>query len=181
VSNGQADIEQLTLSEWAVLGVIAEGTKHGFAIAELLAPDGELGNIWTVRRSLVYRSLKQLSARGLIVERGSQGGNRGPARTPVACTASGRRALSRWLGTPVEHIRDFRHELLLKLAFLTRRSESPRPLLVAQLDHLTPILDGLGASRRGTTGLDRLVLDWRAENARAAQRFVKRLVGAAGD
>jgi hypothetical protein len=37
----------------------------------------------------------------------------------------------------------------------------------------------VAASRRGTAGVERLMLDWRAENARAAERFVKRLAASA--
>jgi DNA-binding PadR family transcriptional regulator len=164
----------LTLSEWAVLAVVAEGPTHGFAIAELLGHDGELGGIWTVRRSLVYRSLNELKAHGLIEERGAETSRRGPARTPVACTRAGKRAVERWLAAPVRHVRDFRHVLLLKLAFLARRDHDARPLLEAQLDELQPILQGFAASRKGTTGTERLALDWRVESARAAERFVKR-------
>jgi DNA-binding PadR family transcriptional regulator len=162
-----------------VLGLVAEGTTHGFAIAEVLAPEGELGGIWTVRRSLVYRSLKQLEAQGLVSQRGMETGKRGPARTPVACTRRGRRAIDAWLASPVEHVRDFRHALLLKLAFLIRRGESTRPLLDAQLEQLRPILHGVSTTRRGKAGVEGLMLAWRAENARAAERFVKRLAATA--
>jgi DNA-binding PadR family transcriptional regulator len=129
-----------------------------------------------VRRSLVYRSLEQLKAHGFVREGGAQSGARGPARTRVKSTAAGRRALEAWLRAPVSHVRDFRDELLLKLALLHRRGESTVPLLEAQLAQLQPILDGLAAGRRGTAGVERLVFDWRAENARAAARFVKRLL-----
>jgi hypothetical protein len=53
------------------------------------------------------------------------------------------------------------------------------PLLDARLKLLRPILDGLVASRRGTTGVDRLVLYWCSENAHAAERFVRRVAGTA--
>jgi DNA-binding transcriptional ArsR family regulator len=127
---------------------------------------------------LAYRSLKQLEAQGLVRQQGMETGERGPARTPVGSTRAGTRAVDRWIATPVEHVRDFRHELLLKLAFLSRRRESADPLLGAQLMQFRPIIEGLAASRRGTNGLDRLVLDWRIESARAAERFVKRLAAA---
>jgi DNA-binding PadR family transcriptional regulator len=174
-----ADIPDLTLSEWAVLGLVAEGTTHGFAIAEQLAPDGELGGIWTVKRSLVYRSVKQLAGRGLVAELDTERVGRGPARTPLACTGAGTHALDQWLVTPVQRVRNFRSELLLKLAFQSRRGTSARSLLEAQLEQLRPLREALVASRRRTDGIERLALDWRAENTRAAERFVKRQLEAA--
>jgi DNA-binding PadR family transcriptional regulator len=161
-----------------VLGLVAEGQMHGFAIAERLAEAGELGAIWTVRRSLVYRSVKQLVAEGLVVELETESVGRGPVRTPLACTKPGLRAVNAWVAQPVEHVRDFRHELLLKLAFLQRRGASPRPLLEAQLRQLRPLRASLATSHSRTDGVERLVLDWRAENTRAAERFVKRQLDA---
>jgi DNA-binding PadR family transcriptional regulator len=155
--------------------VVAEEPAHGFAVAKVLAPDGELGGIWTVKRALVYRSLDQLEEAGLIEELSAESGDRGPARTPVRITREGRRALERWTLTPVSHIRDFRHELLLKLAFLVRGDADLRPLLEAQLDQLQPIVEGLANGGDDADGVERLVAGWRAENARAAERFVKRL------
>ena len=51
----------------------------------------------------------------------------GPQRTVYAATAEGRGAADRWLYAPVEHIRQIRSELLLKLALLDRAGERPGP------------------------------------------------------
>ena len=133
-------IDGLTLSDWAVLGVLRERDAHGFALAKELAPDTELGRIWTVRRSLVYHALGELEARGLARELKPQSGDRGPSRTPVAITTRGRRALARWLGEPVSHIRDYRHQLLLKLAFTKRAGKDPSQLIERQLEAIDEIL-----------------------------------------
>ena len=47
----------LSAAAWAVLGVVAEGPTHGFAVAAVLAPDGPLGQVWTLPRPMVYREL----------------------------------------------------------------------------------------------------------------------------
>src|SRR6185312_774794 len=38
----------LSLPEWTVLAVVNEHPTHGFAIAQLTAPQGELGRIWQI-------------------------------------------------------------------------------------------------------------------------------------
>jgi len=43
----------LSLPEWTVLAVVNERPTHGFAIAQLTAPQGELGRIWHIPRPVV--------------------------------------------------------------------------------------------------------------------------------
>ena len=62
------DRRRLSTGEWAVLGVIAEGPTHGFALAQLLAPNGPLGRIWSLPRPIVYQAIKKLLLLGLISE-----------------------------------------------------------------------------------------------------------------
>jgi len=45
--------DELTAGEWAVLALLAEAPTHGFAIAKAMAPEGEVGKVWSVRRPLV--------------------------------------------------------------------------------------------------------------------------------
>ena len=52
--------EELATGEWAVLAALAEGPTHGFAVARLLAREGDAGQIWTVKRALVYHSIDNL-------------------------------------------------------------------------------------------------------------------------
>ena len=42
--------DELTAGEWAILALLAESPTHGFAIARAMAPEGEVGQIWSVRR-----------------------------------------------------------------------------------------------------------------------------------
>ena len=107
------------MREWAVLGAVAERPTHGYAVAQLLAPEGALGQIWTLTRPDVYQSIKKLIKLGLISERSTEQGL-GPDRTVLAVTPRGRRVVARWLKEPVEHVRDGRTVLLLKLMLLDR-------------------------------------------------------------
>ena len=55
-----------SLPEWAALGVLCEGPRHGWAVARELAPDGEIGRVYSCTRPLVYRALAQLREAGLV-------------------------------------------------------------------------------------------------------------------
>jgi PadR family transcriptional regulator AphA len=47
----------LSLAEWTVLALISEAPRHGFAIFQLTAPDGELGRIWSITKPVIYRAV----------------------------------------------------------------------------------------------------------------------------
>src|SRR5689334_23921354 len=56
----------LSLAEWLVLCLVSEEPAHGFALAARLAPDGDMGMIWHVRKAVVYRAAQRLERLGLI-------------------------------------------------------------------------------------------------------------------
>src|SRR5580704_13853044 len=56
----------LSLAEWLVLCLICEKPTHGFALAALLGPEGELGLIWRVPKPVVYRALQRLELLGMV-------------------------------------------------------------------------------------------------------------------
>ena len=109
---------ELSLSEWAVLGVLVERPRHGYDIAAALSPDAAVGRAWRVRRQLVYRALERLEALALVEPRRTEPGAAAPPRTVYGPTRRGRATLHRWLDTPVDHLRDVRSALLLKLVLL---------------------------------------------------------------
>jgi DNA-binding PadR family transcriptional regulator len=162
----------LAPGDWAVLGVIGEGPTHGFAITQLLGAHGPLGRIWTLPRPMVYQALKKLTRRGLVRERSTQPSARGPARTIVAITPAGRRALRRWLLEPVEHVREVRSLLLLKLALLDRSDVDPRPLLAAQRERLLP--QELERRRwcADAEGFEQVLAGWRLLSMQSVLKFL---------
>lgn len=168
---------ELSLTDWLVLGVLAEEPRHGFAVGRELAANSELGGIWTVRRPLVYRSLDHLVDAGLAEPRTVEPGIQGPHRTVMAPTRAGRARLARWLREPVEHPREVRTVLLAKLALLARRSQALEPLIRAQRAAFGGILDGLENKRRATDGVDRLTVQWRLSANRAIIAFLDSIVG----
>ena len=163
---------QLSLTEYAVLGILAERPAHGFAVSKSLAPDGEIGRILTVRRPLVYRALDRLVAAGLAEPRHTEPGEAGPQRTVHRITRVGRRRLNRWLARPVDHVRDLRIEFQLKLAMLARSESSPLDLIRAQRAAIQPTLTLLELPGGATT--DHLDL-WRRHNAAAVSGYLQDL------
>jgi PadR family transcriptional regulator AphA len=162
----------LSPGEWAVLGLVAEQPRHGFALRKALAPDGEVGRVWSLPGPLVYRALTTLQAKGLVEVVGAERSDVGPQRTLLTPTPAGRRELGAWLWEPVDHLRDFRSLFMLKLALLDRAHLDPAPLLDAQRDRLAPLLAALEERTAVGAGFDRALATWRLESARAAVRFL---------
>lgn len=115
-----------------VLGAVAEGRTHGFAVASLFAADGDLGRVWRIPRAVVYRELGRLEVAALVQPVGVETDGPGPDRTVVRITSAGRHRLHTWLDEPVPRPRDARSALLLKLALLDRSGRDPSALIAAQ-------------------------------------------------
>src|SRR4051794_19849578 len=167
--------DQLTTGEWAVLALVDEGSTHGFAVARTMAPGGDVGRVWSMRRPLVYRTLDVLTERKLTQTAGTEASTVGPQRTLVEATAEGHRKVADWLGEPVAHVRDARSSLLLKLLFLDRRGQAPDTLLDAQRERLHEQERELRAVLDAADGFSRTLALWRVENTAAAVRFVDAL------
>ena len=154
------------LTEWVVLGLLAEAPTHGFALARLLAPGGEVGRVWSASRPLTYRAIDQLAADGLIEPVRTESG-RGPQRTVHELTDAGRAELAAWLRTPVPRFRDVRAVLLAKLLLLERAGRSTRRLRAAQRKAFAPLL----AEVRARPPID-AVARWRRAQAEAIAAFL---------
>jgi PadR family transcriptional regulator AphA len=89
------------------------------------------------------------------------------SRTLLTATAAGRRLVDRWLALPVEHVRDVRTALLLKLVLRQRRGLDLTPLVRAQQRRLGPMLTRLERPED-----DDVVSLWRAESAASVRRFL---------
>jgi PadR family transcriptional regulator AphA len=158
---------EVSFAEHVCLTLTAQGLSHGWAIGTMLAPGGELGRIWSLSRPLTYRAIDSLVEKRLIHRRGQTAGH-GRDRVLVAPTAEGRRVMARWLDAPVEHLRDVRTELLVKLSLRSRAGLDNGALLAAQQQVFASRIDAL------TSGGDPgdLVELWRRESARAVRRFL---------
>lgn len=173
-TGSRATRPDLLLGEWACLGLLYDTAAHGFAIAAQLRPDSEIGRIWSLSRPLTYRSLDQLVDRGLVVPVGSEPGRAGPNRTILAITRAGRHQLRGWVRTPVDHLRDLRSELLLKIALAERCSIDITTMLQAQRQRIEAQGEAVAAIAFDSDGGVRdVVALWRFEAAQAGLRFLE--------
>lgn len=175
----RTDPDDLLLGEWACLGILYRAPTHGFAIAARLKPDADVGRIWSLSRALTYRSLEQLTIRGLVRPVGEEPGRAGPNRTVLTATRAGRARFRQWVHTPVEHLRDLRSELLLKIVLaadndidITDTIEAQRARIGEFLAVVVPSAGDDGQDGADATDIVRL---WRTEFAHAALRFLDRL------
>jgi len=168
----------LAPGEWAVLALLSERPSHGWAVASQLGPSGELGSVWSLGRPLVYRSIDILAERGLIEPAGHEPGLRGPNRTIYRTTCAGATALVQWLEEPVEHVRDVRSLLLLKLIFVERTGFDPTPILEGQRATIEASVASLERRLQASAGTEAILLRFRLESTRAVVRFVDGLLDA---
>jgi PadR family transcriptional regulator AphA len=168
--------ESLSLSEWAVLACLVERARHGYDIAAELAPGSELGTVWRVTRQVVYRALDRLDALGLARPGPAEAGAGGPPRQVYEATGAGRERLESWLAQPVEHLRDVRSALLLKLVVCGRLDVDVRPLVEAQRKRLAGPLAALAEPPGGDP-----VAMWRHHSAAAVAAFLEALAAASPD
>jgi DNA-binding PadR family transcriptional regulator len=167
-------LPEMSLPEWLVLAILTQQPAHGFAVAHLTAPDGDLGRVWQIQKAVVYRAIGRLLDADLITAEGTEPGQ-GPQRTVYTATPPGVAAAGRWLQTPVGHVRDIRSHLLLKLALLDRAGDDPADLLDAQRAVLEPIAAAIEARHAGSAGFDATLLAWRRATAVAALDFIDRI------
>ena len=165
-----------SLAEWAALGLLCERPSHGWAIAQALHSSGEIGHVYATTRPLVYRALAQLRESGFVETRGTTASDTGPDRTTLGATRRGRAAFARWRSLPVEHVRDLRSELMLKLLFHDRAGLDPAPFLREQAEVLGRTERALERQLASATGFDRTLILWRLSVGRAAVSFVEALL-----
>ncbi len=141
--------------------------RHGYDIAAEMRPGGPIGTTWRLSRQLVYRALERLDALGLAEPRRTEPSGAGPPRTVYGPTRRGRTELRKWLTMPVEHLRDVRSALLLKLVLIERLGADRTELVRAQRATFAPLLDELGSAQR-----DDVVTLWRHHSAAAVATFL---------
>ncbi len=157
----------LSLAEHVCLALIVESDSHGWAVGSLLAAEGEIGRVWSLTRPLTYRAIDGLVAAKLVQPKKTVSQS-ARERVMFKATPTGRKLTDSWLAEPVEHLRDVRTELLLKLVFAHRRQLPISKLLADQREQLRPVMETL---LEGGPEHD-IVNVWRREHARAVNRFL---------
>ena len=169
-------VNDLLVGEWAVLALLCEEPRHGYAIAGLMDAGGEIGRVWSLRRPMAYRALASLQKLGLAEVESVQSGAMAPDRTVQRATQVARARGDEWLLQPEPHVRDPRSLLLLKILFLRRRGRPLEPLLRPQRERLAEQVDSLAAGPDDGDELAGLLLRWRCSMTEAALGFVDELL-----
>jgi DNA-binding PadR family transcriptional regulator len=157
------------LARDVVLALIVQQPQHGWALHEELAPRGEIGRAWTLSRQLVYRAIDTLEADGHVKRAQPKDGG-GADKVIISPTAKGKSHITAWLNQPVEHLRDVRTELVVKMMLRERAGLPAQSFLTAQHEAFAPLLRAIESSPAQTP-----VDMWRRESASAVKRFLTRL------
>jgi DNA-binding PadR family transcriptional regulator len=99
-----------------LLGLLASGARHGYALLACFRDPAELGLVWDLSTSQLYAVLKRLEGQGLIVGNETQPPD-APPRMEYAVTESGHERLQAWLAeaAPSPSVRRVRVEFLSRL------------------------------------------------------------------
>lgn len=107
---------QLGAADYALLGLLMLGSRHGYELAPYFASDGTLGLVCTLGVSRLYALLHALEELGLVLAESSVISG-GPPRKVFSLTEAGREAFQQWLDRPIRQLRLIRQDFLLKLYF----------------------------------------------------------------
>jgi DNA-binding PadR family transcriptional regulator len=163
-----------SLTDWTVLGLLVEQPRHGFSLVKELSPDTLLGHVWSIPNPMIYRSLRALQAREMITPAPTAGAALGPRRVSMRPTAAGRRRFHKWVRLPVDHFRDARVLLRVKLHLTVRLGRDPVPLLREQEAIFTALGTAMARSSPPGSRLERdLLRTWREDSSSAALEFVR--------
>ena len=161
----------LSLPEWTVLTVLSQQPAHGFAVAQLTAPHGELGRIWQIPRPVIYRAIGRLVEADLIrpesVEPGL--GRSGPS-TPLPRGAVKPRSTG-WT-RPLRTSGTSARICCSSWPSWTGPEQIPRTCSRGQRAVLVPIARAIESGQPAPGGFDAILLAWRRATAAAALEFL---------
>jgi PadR family transcriptional regulator AphA len=107
---------ELGAPDYAILGLLMLGPRHGYELLPYFSRGGELGLVCTLGTPRLYAILHTLEELGLVqCETSPVSG--GPPRKVFSLTDAGREAFRAWLGQPIRRLRQIRQDFLLKLYF----------------------------------------------------------------
>jgi PadR family transcriptional regulator AphA len=152
------------VAEYALLGLLREGPRHGYRLAAEFGAGGRLGVALRLKMSQMYAYLRKLERQGLLVAHDEPGEAARRMRRVFALTPAGERAFDAWLNEPVKATREVRLAFLLKLAFTLDDPEAALALLDRQRAATAAWLERLRAreAREGEwRGLERPAHDAR--------------------
>jgi PadR family transcriptional regulator, regulatory protein AphA len=136
-------ISEAMPTEYALLGLLLDGPKHGYELARRFSPETALGEICHLEMSMLYALLKKQEKADHIEAELESPGARPPKRI-FHLTALGRAAFMEWVRTPVGRSRDIRLDFLVKLYFARQLGvDDVLALIDRQLEICLALLDRL--------------------------------------
>ncbi|MEW5869592.1 MAG: PadR family transcriptional regulator [Chloroflexota bacterium] len=112
----------LTL-ELILLGLLRQGSLHGYSIHQQFSARQDLGMIWRIKQSQLYALLAKLEGRGLVTS-ALQSQEPRPPRKMYSLTAQGVEVFRDWLSRPVPNSRQVRQEFMAKMFFARQEGEA---------------------------------------------------------
>ncbi len=138
-------------SEFALLGLLLDGPKHGYELARRFSPETPLGDICPLEVSMLYALLKKQEKAGYIEAQLESQGTRPPKRT-FHLTDLGRAAFMDWVRAPVARTPEIRLDFLVKLYFARQLgSDDVGALIGRQIEVCRSLVERL---QRGETVAD---------------------------
>jgi PadR family transcriptional regulator AphA len=140
---------QLGAADYALLGLLRLGSRHGYELAPFFAADGTLGLVCTLGVSRLYALLHALEELGLVSAESSVVSG-GPPRKVFSLTDEGAVAFEQWLDRPIRQLRLIRQDFLLKLYFSRQLPSRDSAMLVErQIAACLGVADDLAARAKG--------------------------------
>lgn len=163
---GRADMKTKPSSEYALLGALMPGEKHGYEILKFL--EESLSDFWSISSSQLYLLLKKLETRDLVVSAVLAQESR-PSKRMFSLTDAGRQEFLDWVQRPVKHVRDLRIEFLAKLFFYEYLAlPGGSALLRTQRETLTRVRESLAMEQIREPGrFQQTVLDFKLHTLEA--------------
>jgi DNA-binding PadR family transcriptional regulator len=162
--------------DWAIVALLAEHPAHGWALAEKLKQNGEIGSVWSVARPTIYRALDTLKEEGFIETERLEQSERGPYREVYRTTSKGHAALKAWLKEPVPRLADVRSIFLLKLVLASRAGIDRKPMVRAQREVVAHHAEELEARPAPASDAEQLQLRFRLDATHAVLHFLDDLL-----
>lgn len=146
------------VAEYALLGLLREGPRHGYRLAAEFGGEGRIGVVLRLKMSQMYAYLRKLERQGMLLAHDEPGESTHRTRRVFALTPAGERTFDAWLAEPVEATRDLRLAFLVKLAFTLDDPPAALALLDRQRAETAALLARLRARSPQPATLARLAL-----------------------
>jgi PadR family transcriptional regulator AphA len=170
-------------AEYALLGLLWDGPRHGYELHRAFATDQELGAICRLEQSQLYAFLKKLEHLSYLESTLEPQEGRPPRRV-VGLTSAGRHIFRQWIEAPVPRPREVRLLFLLKLYFARAfGTETILTLITRQIEacqaFLKKLQDGPPAESRGSaeTASGAALQDFRVIVHQARIRQIEATIG----